>query len=326
MRENEVELFVAMRDGQPVGRIAAIVNPARLARHPDATGQFGFLEALDDPDIFDALVEAACGFLRSHGMIRIDGPFSLTINHEAGLLVGGFDEPHLVRTNHAPAFYGGHLERLGFAKEMDLLAYACRVADSRYPERVAGILAKSDSQGLTTRGLSLAGWSAGSRRINALYNDAWAANWGAVPVSKAEAKLIASLSLAAVRPSWLRLAERGGEPVALVGQIPDMNEFAPRDGRLFPFGWVRLLGGIHLRGTRRSRIAMIGVASKWRGTRVGALAVSRLMAEAIEQARRAGIEEIEISWMLETNRAVLNLVESLPARHTRTFRVYERAL
>jgi hypothetical protein len=50
------------------------------------------------------------------------------------------------------------------------------------------------------------------------------------------------------------------------------------------------------------------------------------MAEAIERARQAGIEEVEISWMLETNRPVLNLVAALPARHTRTFRVYERAI
>jgi hypothetical protein len=51
-----------------------------------------------------------------------------------------------------------------------------------------------------------------------------------------------------------------------------------------------------------------------------------LLAEAIAQARAAGIEEIEISWMLEANVAVLNLVKSLPARHSRTFRIYEREL
>jgi GNAT superfamily N-acetyltransferase len=68
------------------------------------------------------------------------------------------------------------------------------------------------------------------------------------------------------------------------------------------------------------------VARKWRGTRVGSLAVSMLLAQAIEQAKKAGIEDMEISWMLETNHAIRNLVESLPAKVTRKFRVYEKAL
>ena len=75
-----------------------------------------------------------------------------------------------------------------------------------------------------------------------------------------------------------------------------------------------------------TRLPMIGVASRWRGTQIGSMAVSLLLAEAVAQARRAKVEEMEISWMLETNHAVLNLVASLPARHTRTFRVYEMNL
>ena len=75
-----------------------------------------------------------------------------------------------------------------------------------------------------------------------------------------------------------------------------------------------------------TRIPMIGIASRWRGTRIGSMAVSLLLAEAITKAREAGIEETEISWILETNRAMLNLARSLPAHHTRTFRIYEREL
>lgn len=327
MAENGVQPFVALRDGRPLGRIAATVNRAHLAKHGGATGHFGYLEGIDEAPVFDALVGAACDWLRQRGMRRIGGPFSLTINHEAGLLVGGFDEPHYVRTNYAPPCYAQHLQRLGFSKEIDLLAYACRPEESGYPERVRALLARSpDARAIRTRGLSHWNWQAGSRRVNAIYNDAWAENWGAVPVSAAEAGFIGELSRAVVRPSWIRMAEHDGEPVALVGHLPDMNEVAPRDGELFPFGWARLLGGVHLVGTRRSRIAMIGVARRFRGTRIGSLSIGLLMAEAIERARRARIEETEISWMLETNTPVLNLVASLPAHHTRTFRIFSREL
>jgi GNAT superfamily N-acetyltransferase len=129
------------------------------------------------------------------------------------------------------------------------------------------------------------------------------------------------------KPAWARIAEWRGEPVAIVSQIPDVNEaMADLDGHLMPFGSAKLMWRIHVAGTKRSRVPMIGVARKWRGTRVGSLAVSMLLAQAIEQAKKAGIEDMEISWMLETNHAIRNLVESLPAKVTRKFRVYEKAL
>lgn len=327
MRENQVQPFVALRDGRPVGRIAATVNAAHQAKYADATGHFGYLEAIEDEAVFRALTDTAATWLAQNGMRRMQGPFSLSINHEAGLLVGGFDEPHYVRTNYAPPYYGAMLERLGFDKEMDLVAYATRPAESDYPERVRSLLARSSvAKEITTTGLTYAGWGKGSRRVNAIYNDAWAENWGSLPVSDAEADFIAHLSLPVVKPSWIRLASYQGEDVALVGHLPDMNEVAPRTGEIFPFGWARLLGGLHVKGVTRSRLAMIAVARRFRGTRVGQLAISMLMAEAIENARRAGIQEVEISWMLETNKPILNLVASLPARHTRTFRIYSREL
>jgi hypothetical protein len=327
MRENRVRAFVTMQGGKPVGRIAAIVNGAYAAKYGPGTGHFGYLEGRDDDAVFDALIAAASDWLRTEGMNRVQGPFSLTINHESGLLVHGFDQPHYVRTNYAPPSYARHLERLGFVKEIDLLAYACSPAESDYPERVRALLARSPiGSELSTTGLTYRNWKAGSHQVNALFNDAWAENWGSVPVSDAEGDFIASLSLAVVKPSWIRTAYHRGEAVALVGHLPDMNEATPGNGELFPFGWTSLLGGIHLRGVTRSRLAMIGIARRFRGTRVGSLAISLLMAEAIETARGAGIGEVEISWMLEHNQAILNLVASLPARHTRTFRIFTRPL
>ena len=75
-----------------------------------------------------------------------------------------------------------------------------------------------------------------------------------------------------------------------------------------------------------TRAPMTGVAKKWRNTKIGALAVSSLVAKTVEDARAAGVEEIEYSWMLETNTDAINGVRTLRARHTRTFRIYERDL
>src|SRR5271166_3254342 len=96
------------------------------------------------------------------------GPFSLTINHESGLLVHGFDEPHVVRTNHSPPHYAAHIESLGYVKAMDLVAYVCRVAESDFPARVSRVTAKRDSPQIKFHQLSLRNWSRDFPRILAL--------------------------------------------------------------------------------------------------------------------------------------------------------------
>ena len=125
----------------------------------------------------------------------VRGPFSLTINHESGLLVAGFDEPHFVRTNHAPPFYARHVEALGYKKAMDLVAYVCRVAESKLPERVARAESARGAPRLDFHALSLRTWGRDFKRVLSLYNDAWSDNAWATPVSDEEAKLISWLTL-----------------------------------------------------------------------------------------------------------------------------------
>ena len=327
MREHVVQPFVALRDGEPVGRIVATIDSRHIARFNDGCGFFGFLDAVDDEEVFRALFAAAERFLKDRGMRIARGPFSLTINHESGLLVHGFDEPHVVRTNHAPPHYARHVEGLGYAKAIDLLAYACRPSESDFPERVARVIGARDAPPIEFHPLSLRSWGRDFKRVLALYNDAWSDNAWATPVGDEEARLIARLTLPVARPCWIRIATFEGEDVAVAVQIPDANEALARlHGRLWPFGFIRLLWGVHVRGTRRTRAPLTGVARKWRNTRIAAFAVSGLVARSIEDARKAGVEEIEYSWMLETNASALNGVRGLPAHHTRTFRIYEKQL
>jgi hypothetical protein len=327
MRENLIQPFVAIRDGEPVGRIVATIDRAHLAKFSDGCGFFGFIDAIDDPDVFAALFAKAEQFLRAHGMRLARGPFSLTVNHESGLLVHGFDEPHVVHTNHSPPHYARHIEGLGYVKAMDLVAYVCRVAESDLPARVARALASRNAPRIEFQALSLRNWNRDFPRLLALYNDAWSDNAWATPVGSEEARLIGRLMLPVCRPGWIRIATHQGEDVAVAAQIPDTNEaLRGLGGKLAPFGFAKLLWRIHVRGTRMTRAPITGVAKKWRNTKVAAFAVSGLVARSIEDARKAGVEEIEYSWMLETNTVAINNVRSLPARHTRTFRVYERAL
>ena len=329
-KENEIECYVALRDGEPVGRIAAIVNRAHLAYRKDQTGHFGFIEAIDDPDVFRVLTDQAGRFAASRGLARLMGPFSASINHEVGILIHGFDETHMVRTNYAPPYYARQLEALGFTKAMDMIAFETKTDASidEKLQRIRSADARWKGRGdLKTYGLTYRSWFSSFKRLLALFNDAWSENWGAIPISDAEVAYIAKLMLPVIKPSWIRIAEWQGEPVGIVAQIPNANEaFAQLKGKLLPFGWWRLMKRIHMTGTRSSRIPIAGSVKKWRNSRVGHMAMARMMLESFEIARANRIERVEISWVLETNIHAVQSIELFGARAIRKFRVFERPL
>jgi hypothetical protein len=329
-KENEIECYVALKDGEPVGRIAAIMNRAHLACHKDQTGHFGFIESIDDPAVFKALTDEAARFAAARGLTRLMGPFSASINHEVGILIEGFDEIHMVRTNYAPPYYARHLEALGFTKAMDLIAFGvgtgAHVDDPL--QRIRAVdLAWKQRGGLKTYGLTYRTWFSSFKRLLELFNDAWAENWGAIPISSAEVDFIAKLMLPVIKPSWIRIAEWHGEPIAIVAQIPNANEaFAELKGKLLPLGWWHLMKRIHITGTRTSRIPIAGSVKKWRNSRIGHMAIARMMLESFEIARANKIEKVEISWVLETNRPAIQGIEFFGSYPMRKFRVFERPI
>jgi GNAT superfamily N-acetyltransferase len=324
-RENDGMAWTAFRAGRPVGRIYAVRNEAHLARHGDGAAQFGFLEAIDDDAVWDALYATVADFARGRGLTRLRGPFSASINHECGLMVGGYGERATTHTNYAPPYYARQLERLGFAGVKDFVGYEGGVSESRLPERVAAIRRKwAGSPNLVLR---RAQGPAAVAELNSVYNDAWADNWGSVPVSDEEASFLAGLAQQILPADWSTLADWKGQPIGALVMAPDLNE-AVRDlkGRLVPFGWAKLLWRLNVSGVSRARVPVIGVRRAWRGTRVGAMAAATLLADAVEKARKAGCTRLEVSWMLEDNKPIINLVRSMPASRTKVWRIFEKAL
>ena len=117
------QAWIALRGGRAVGRISAQIDALHLERYADATGFFGMLDAEDSAETFAALLGTAERWLRAQGMRRVRGPFSLSINEEMGLLVEGFATPPVFMMGHARPYYAGHVERLGYRKAVDTLAY-----------------------------------------------------------------------------------------------------------------------------------------------------------------------------------------------------------
>jgi hypothetical protein len=328
MRRNPHAYLVAFAGGRPVGRVFVADDRDHQALHPDGAAHFGFLEAADDPAIIPALMAEAAAWACGRGLAALEGPYSPAINHEIGLLTEGDGRPATFKTNDAPPRYAAALRALGFDAIQELVAYEGEIAASDYPERTAAAFARwRGRERLTIRPFNLLAFGRSVREENALYADAWADNWHAVPPPEDEARFIARFMLLSVPPRWLTTAEWDGVPIGLLHLIPDLNEAARGvAGHEWTGGLLRYSWRLHTGGVKRARIATIGVPPAYRGTKVGAMATALLVADAVRKARRARIRHIEVSWMLASNRAAIATVERLPARRTKTWHMFRKAL
>ena len=324
----EAQLFLARRDGRTVGRISAQINRLHLERYDDATGFFGFLEAVEDEAVFRVLFEAAENWLRARGMKRVRGPFSYSINEESGLLVEGFEHPPVIMMGHARPWYGPMVEACGYGKAMDLIAYILDDMETT-PEAAVKLLERLKDRGrLSVRPLNKKRLREELDLIMEIFNDAWSGNWGYVPFTEAEIRKLGSDLNMIVEERDVWIASLDGEPSAMVVTLPNINEWI-RDfgGRLLPFNWAKLIWRLKFGGTSKTvRMPLMGVRRKYHGKAVGsALALAVIDAARSHHAGR-GVRQGELSWILETNTPIRKLIEAFGGRPYKTYRVYEKAL
>ncbi len=323
-------LMLARRDGQVVGRIAAIVNAGHLELYNDATGHFGFLDTLTpDAEVVAALMTAAEDWLRARAMTRIAGPFSFSTNEESGLLVDGFDTAPMMMMPHGRPDYAPTLEGLGFAKAMDLYAFLYQFEeDYHIPPTVKRWKDAFDRDpALSIRPLNMKNFKADIRLVMDIFNDAWSQNWGFVPFSADQITVMAQELKPLIRSDSLWIAMIDGEPAGFTFLFPDLNEIVDGlDGKILPFGWAQLLYRLKLRGPTRARLPLAGLRRKFHKTRRGMVAMAGCFEAAFAAQHAQGVREVEASWILETNRDLLNLVDLYEMKRYKTYRVYEKAL
>ena len=325
-RTADRELFLAVRDGQLVGRIAAIENRAHNEFHQDRVGFFGFFECTDDPDVARALFDAAESWLRARTLDTMRGPMNPSTNHECGLLVGGFDQHPMIMTTWNPPYYRGLLESVGFAKAKDLLAYYFPMqgtAALELPERYR-LHAERALQGksLVFRNLDLKKFDREVDRCWEIYNSAWEKNWGFFPMSREsflhEAKVLKYI----VIPQFTFMAEVNGEPAGFMVIVPDYHHAykAIGTGRLLPTGLFTLLRAKPK--LRTGRVMILGAKPEYRSRGIFAL----FMHEMVRRAKVYGAVGAEGSWILEDNDKLNRPLTSLGAKEYRRWRIYDRPI
>jgi hypothetical protein len=321
------QLWLAERDGRPVGRISAQVDQLVQTHMGAGTGQWGMFEALDG-EAAAALIATAEAWLREQRMTRSLGPVSLSIWDEPGLEIEGFDEPPTAMMGHHRPDYRGWIEAAGYSKAKDLLTYEVGIADWSDPLADRLVAAGEKNPRIRVRTVDKKRFDSEARIILNLLNDAWSANWGFVPLTEAEIAYAGKKLKPIIVEDLVKIAEVDGEPVAFMITIPDMNEMIrDLDGKLFPFGWAKLLWRLHKVATRRVRVPLMGVRKSMQGGRMA----SQLAFMLIEFTRRVcvdkyGIHVGEFGWVLEDNQGMMSIAELPGAGINHRYRIYQKAL
>ena len=312
--------FLATRGGRDIGRITAIVNAGHIERYEEQRGFFGFFECEDDSEAARALFGTAAEWLHAEGMVSIRGPVNPSLNYECGLLIEGFDTPPFFMMTHNRPYYGRLVEENGFGKIEDLYAFWGRLSmlesiDSKLGVMVEGV---KERFGVTVRQLDRKRFDEEVRMFLEIYNSSLGGTWGFVPLSSGEVKHMAASLRYLIVPELALVAEVDGKPIGTVFCLLDYN---PRikaiNGRLFPFGFLRLLW--NKREIKRMRAISTNVIPEYQAWGVGLV----LHAALVPRLYAWGMEEVEFSWVLESNHLSKRTLERGGAIVTKKYRIYQ---
>jgi len=314
------QAFLALREGQPVGRVLAIVNNVHIEKYKERRGFFGFFESTEDAEVANGLFDAARDWLAEHDCHDMRGPVNPSMNYECGLLVDGFDSPPLFMMTYNPPYYGDLIEGYGFQKAQDLYAFWGHFdMIEKLDKKLAFVVEEATRRfNVKLRRMSKKNFEQEVRMYLNVYNESIDGTWGFTPLSEAEIEHMSGSLKHLIAPEMTSIAEVDGRPVAAAFTLLDYNPRIKKiDGKLFPFGFIRLLW--NRRAIKTIRLIATTVIPEYQRWGLGVVILSRLVPEA----QAWGIQEGEFSWVLESNHLSYASLKRGGAKLTKTYRIYD---
>lgn len=298
---SEAELYLARRDGEVVGRVAAIINrKANEAWNVDQV-RFGWFDFIDDIEVSSALLDAVIAFGRSRGMKQIVGPLGFTDFDPEGMLVEGFDRLSTMALIYNHPYYPEHMKKLGYVKETGWIENLITIPDS-LPEkyiRVAEIVKERYDlkvRKFTRRQIRKEDYG---RKFFKLINETYCVLYGFSLLSDKQIDKYVDLYLSLIDARMLTFIEdKDGNLIAAGVSIPSLSRALQKcNGEIFPFGWWHLLKAMFLKKPETLDLLLIGVEPEWQSKGVVAL----LFMDLFQTYRKLGFKYAETNAMLEDN-------------------------
>lgn len=321
LRHADVKFFLALKDGNVVGRIASILNPQHIKVQNERAGFFGFFECSNDKEIADALLSRVQNELKSQGMEIMRGPMNFSTNEECGFLIEGFDNSPMLMMPYNPPYYNDLVTTFGMTKAKDLHAYIYEFQDE-LPEKILRVASLAEKKGIVVRPIDKKNFMRDMKMFQDVYNSAWQDNWGFIPLTDEELFYNAKRLKPLVVPELTLIAEINGEPVGFLGLIPNYNFVLKKiNGRLNPLTIAKAL--YYSKKITELRLLLYGIKAEYRNRGVGALLFKEGHKNIIKNGR---YKRIEFSWILEDNIQVIGMCEMVRARLYKRYRIYEKKI
>ena len=315
----EAEYFLAYREDEIVGRIAAIKNDIHLKYHNDESGQFGFFESIDDQEVANALFDKARSWIKEKGLKYMRGPANPSSNDIYGMLIEGFDDSPRLLMPYNPEYYIKLCENYGMRKGKDLYAWKLvneRLMESEKLRRGQELVRKRYD--LKISQLDMKNFAKELDKFKYVYNKAWAPNWGFVPMTSEQIDAMAKDMKPLAEPSLVIFGEIDGKLIGAALVMLDYNFiFKQMNGRLFPFNFIKLF--TQKKKIKWARILTLGIIPEYQKKGLDTI----FYWEIVNRAAEIGIRLGEASWVLEDNDMMNRGLELMNANRYKTYRIWD---
>lgn len=319
--------YLAYRDGRIVGRVAGIINHAANKQWGVKKVRFGWIDFIDDLEVSRALLDAVSAWGRSKGMDRLNGPVGFTDWDYEGLLIEGFEYLAPMASLYNYPYYEKHMEAYGLTKENDWIEIQITDPQCETPERVQRI-DKLVRERYHLRVDKVHSAKELERKYGMEYMDmldeAYQKLYNFQPMTPRQKEHYKKVYFPLLNFDFVTIVVNENNEIVGVGLgMPDISHALRRcKGRLFPFGWIRLLRALRAKKMEAFDLLLIGVRPDYQGMGVNAVIIT----EQHPYYRKYGIQRVETTSIMETNtRNIANFLMFPHKQHKRR-RAYEKSI
>jgi hypothetical protein len=321
---SDADFFVVERDGEVVGRIAALENRNYNRYHQRQQANFYLFDTIDDIAVVEALVAKVRDWAKRRGLTTLLGPKGFGLLDGYGILVEGFEHRQVMTMmNYNYSYYSRLLERLGFEKEVDFASCYIDIETFDLPERIHHIAKRvMERSSLEIKQFKsvreIKGWT---HRIRDTYNRAFVENWEFAPITEREADFLMKNAISLSDYRLIKIIVRGEEMVGFLFGFPDISAALQRArGRLTPWALLDLLW--EMRRTKWLALNGGGLVPEFHGVGGNAL----LYSEMEKSIRERNFRHADLTQVAETAVQMRRDLENVGGKLYKNHRVYRRAI
>lgn len=297
--------FLAYKDGKCVGRIGAIISNKANKKWNRKRIRFTRVDFIDDYEVSKALFQAVENWGRKMGLEEIHGPMGFCDLDQQGMLIEGFEHEGIFITIHNAPYYKRHMENLGYQKSVDWVENRITI-----PKEIPDTLERMSHRVLKENHLTLVQVKNRFQlkkyipQIFHLVNEAEKELYGEVDLTQAMIRKYVKQFLLMINVRYvIMVLDCQNNMVAISVSVPSMGQASKKSrGRLFPFGWARMLYAPFSK-PEVLELYLIGVRDQYKNKGLPAV----LIAESMKSAIADGIKYAETGPMLEENMAIQSL-------------------